>query len=168
MGRTSQHLTERIRQHVPLHLLTSDSQRSSRPRRGRPPKTATAHVSETVPSNDDIDQTRRGRPHKTQSSSKLVEPPRTRGRAQVMPASSVPLSTNDYASSIAKHLAQNSSCCEKYADDCFTVLASARSPYLLAVIEALLIQKFQPSLCLQKTQSVTLNLFGQSNRQHNS
>ena len=37
VGRTLQHLDARIRQHVPLSLLSVD-QRGSRPRRGRPPK----------------------------------------------------------------------------------------------------------------------------------
>ena len=37
IGRTLQHLSTRVRQHVPLSLLHAD-QRSLRPRRGRPPK----------------------------------------------------------------------------------------------------------------------------------
>ena len=37
IGRTLQHLSTRVRQHVPLNILHTD-QRSLRPRRGRPPK----------------------------------------------------------------------------------------------------------------------------------
>ena len=37
VGRTFQHLNARIKQHIPRHLLLSEM-RSSRPRRGRPPK----------------------------------------------------------------------------------------------------------------------------------
>ena len=37
MDRTVQHLNARIRQHVPLHLLSVE-QRVARPKRGRPPK----------------------------------------------------------------------------------------------------------------------------------
>ena len=37
VGRTIQHLKARVKQHVPLHLLTSEA-RKQRPRRGRPPR----------------------------------------------------------------------------------------------------------------------------------
>ena len=41
VGRTLQHLEARIHQHVPLHVMPVEA-RSSRPRRGRPPKIGTA------------------------------------------------------------------------------------------------------------------------------
>ena len=131
VSRSQQHLSSRIRQHVPLHLLP-DEARAQRPRRGRPPK----------------------KQHQAEKSTPQQK--RTGLRSQV--AISKPTSiTSDaanklhsnYDSAVANHSAGNEHCRLQYSDGDFSVLARARSKLHLCVLEALYIRHLSPDLCAQ-------------------
>ena len=158
IGRTLQHLGARIRQHVPLSLLTL-SQRTLRPRRGRPPSTRKQTSNECT--ND--------REPPTEQRTNAVQI-RRRGRPRKDPPSTQPLPTQPdlaeltkmdpthFDSAIAKHLAVNPACRASYSDSHFNVLTRGRSLSHLQALESLYIRKLSPSLCVQ-TKTSTLKLF---------
>ena len=143
VGRTLQRLNSRIRQHVPLHLLTSEA-RALRPTRGRPRK-ATAEEE-----NPKCEPVRKCPPRKCK---KVTAAPALASRT--VP----PRGGDDYQSAIARHLAENNDCARRYDDDCFRVLCNARSKSHLEVLECLFIMCRQPSLCMQKQNVTSLKLF---------
>ena len=55
------------------------------------------------------------------------------------------------SSAIGKHLCENRSCADKYCEDWFTVLDTARSSFHLATLEAAYISATNPILCRQKS-----------------
>ena len=132
VGRSQQHLSSRIRQHVPLHSLLGEA-RAQRPRRGRPPK----------------------KEHQAEKST----PQQTRTGLRSQVATSKPTSVtsdaahklhSNYDSAIANHLAGNEHCRLQYSDGDFSVLGRARSKLHLCVLEALYIRLLSPDLCAQK------------------
>ena len=62
-------------------------------------------------------------------------------------------------SSIAEHLLNNLDCLTNYTEDKFTMVATARSEYHLAVLESTYIMSHDPSLCKQKKFVYKLRLF---------
>ena len=147
VGRTSQRLSMRIRQHVPLHLLTSNA-RTLRPTRGRPRKTPVTHGEKT-------DQRRVCPPRKCKKEVDMaVKEVQPKGKT------SAGSSTKDtYQSAIARHLAENERCRDDYDDSCFRVLCCSRSKVGLDVLEALYIRSQQPDLCVQRNNDTILKLF---------
>ena len=53
-------------------------------------------------------------------------------------------------SAIGQHLLDNKICSEKFDTNCFSILATGRSSFDLATLEATFIESFEPSLCRQK------------------
>ena len=180
VGRTLQHLDARIRQHVPLSLLSSE-QRASRPRRGRPSRMKDGKLPEggaepdlltkdDEPSNGggkvsasvkevppDSGVKRRGRPRKVREDEnvdKKKDVRRSKRLAVQCEADGVKqcveLCCDDYVSSIAKHLVSSDECRRSYADDSFSVLSHVRSLSHLKVLEAVYISSTCPVLCKQK------------------
>ena len=182
VGKTSQRLNARIRQHVPLHLLLS-SARSTRPTRGRPRKTPTAEPSEGCPQALSTKRVSRPRACKAQPAhnepsnvtqtedmiappapaAKRVCPPRACKSTPVGPCKSSMISDTEdaahYQSSIAKHLASNRDCAMSYDDSSFRVVHVCKSRYSLGVLEALYIRSLSPDLCVQKNSVTSLVLF---------
>ena len=148
VGRTLQRLTARIKQHVPLHLLTNNA-RALRPTRGRPRKDQTSGLSRSV--SQSHDRPRRGPPRACKS----VAP---NDGAKMKRPSTVAIEGDQYQSSIARHLVENAECAEIYDDNAFKVLCYGRSKHHLEVLEAIVIACQKPNLCAQKTMS-TLRLF---------
>ena len=141
MGRSQQHLSSRIRQHVPLHLLPGEA-RVQRPRRGRPPKKQLKAEKSTP------QQTRSGL------------------RSQVVTSKPTSITSDaadklhsNYDSAVANHLAGNEHCGLQYSDGDFSVLARARSKLHLCVLEALYVKHLSPDLCAQKNFVLALSLF---------
>ena len=56
---------------------------------------------------------------------------------------------------IAKHLLNNPECLTKFNKNLFSILAQARSKYHLSILESIFINSMKPSLCVQKTTSVS-------------
>ena len=124
VGRTLQHLSVCIKQHVPLHLL-SVHQRQRRPRRGQPPK---------IP-----------RTASRSSANDAMTPPPRRSSRLSKPTGVAVTNTRDdrtlsttvtqrptsqdkqYQFAIAHHLYVNSDCSDVYSDECFVVLPRGRS-----------------------------------------
>ena len=55
-----------------------------------------------------------------------------------------------HSSAIAEHLLNNPGCGKNYHQDMFEILAHARSPFHLSILESLYITYFKPILCKQK------------------
>ena len=55
-----------------------------------------------------------------------------------------------HSSAIAEHLLNNPGCGKNYHQDMFEILAQARSPFHLSILESLYITYFKPILCKQK------------------
>ena len=155
VGRTLQHLNARIKQHVPRYLLLSEV-RSSRPRRGRPPKiSAPVARDEPTPAVD------------TGCDSMLKNEVRRSLRLRnvkkcdrlVNGCDNTDSATKTNQSSIAKHLSMNIECAKAYYDDCFSVLSRARSCRHLEVLESVYIHVQRPNLCVQKETVKPLLLF---------
>ena len=68
--------------------------------------------------------------------------------------------SNSYSpSTIGRHLLDNPDCAAAYKPEMFSILTSSSNELQLAILEALLINRFRPALCIQK-QFYTLLLFG--------
>ena len=125
--------TQKIRQHVSLHLLSGEA-RALRPRRGRPQKNQHQAVTEkSTPQ-----QKRTG----LRSQVAMCKPTSIRSDA-------ADKSHTDCDSAVANHLAGNEQCRLKYSDSDFSILARARSELHLCVLEALYIRHLSPDLCAQ-------------------
>ena len=148
VGKTIQRLNARVKQHVPLHLLTAEA-RALRPKRGRPAK---------CPRPSDFEGAvkvapgrRESRPRKCKASAEDT--------AMNKEESLTATSGEDYQSAVARHLVENPDCASKYNDGCFHVLTSGRSRWHLDVLEAVFLLTQKPSLCVQKSNLNTLKLF---------
>ena len=160
VGRTLQRLNSRVRQHVPLHLLTSNA-RVHRPTRGRPRKAPVAVCED------------RHQVDEEQLTPRMLAPRRGPPRAckNVTPAGGVSLAqpnaqkaectsaAEGYQSSVARHLVQHDLCARAYDDTSFRVLSYARSKHHLEIMEAMYIRSRKPELCTQKQSVTTLRLF---------
>ena len=154
--RTIQHLSARIKQHVPLHLL-SVHQRQLRPRRGTPPKIPlTASPSST---NDGMTPPpRRSSRLNKPTSAAVTNTPDDRTLSTTV--TQQPTSQDkQYQSAIAQHLYVNSDCSDVYSDDCFVVLSRGQSRHHLQVSESIYIHTQRPNLCKQKHNVASLLLF---------
>ena len=109
MGRTFQRLNARIRQHVPLHLLSSGA-RAQRPTRGRPRKNPGTVANEYPDNERRVCPPRRCKGHCDSDNSVGVG---SRLKTSANAASA------DYQSSVAKHLVDNHQCAVNYDDSCF-------------------------------------------------
>ena len=139
VGRTTQHLSVRIHQHAPHHLLPSTA-RAQRPTRGGPRKTPGVGQLET------------------EGLSRHVCPPRNYKVVSAPLDQSSSRSKSDYQSAVARHLAQNGQRAMAYDDSLFLVLCVCKG-YCLDVTEALFIRSRSPNLCTQKTTVTSLKLF---------
>ena len=155
VGRTFQKLSMRIRQHVPLHLLTPDA-RASRPTRGRPRMTQ-ANICEKVKSGED--GRRRVCPPRKCKKDTNAAAKKTSGDPHQLGSIEEKIASEMYQSAIARHLAENDGCRSNYDDSCFHILSSSQSKRGLEVLEALFIKSKQPDLCIQKCSVTTLKLF---------
>jgi len=99
VGRTSQKLEDRIKQHIPKHIRNKT----------RPLKTL---------------------------------PKRSCKTSQYL--------TEASDSAIGLHLLQNKECAENYNNNMFSILATGRSSFYLATLEAVYIHSLKPVLCRQK------------------
>ena len=145
VGRTLLHLNARIRQHVPLHLVPV-SQRASRPRRGRQPKSDDGRPPRKPPDGQAVRRM-------TRSSSG--------GQVAVPDVPEVDVG-RVYPSSVANHLVSSDICRSVYSDSSFTVLSHARSFSHLRVLEAIFIYSTRPVLYKQKENVVALTFFVKS------
>ena len=146
VGRTVQRLNARIRQHVPLHLLTTSTALAQRPTRGRPRKNPkVGPASDSTPA--------------LSSAPTRTCPPR---KCKAVASSAQPGGKTDTASlqsAVARHLAENKDCANQYDDTSFRVLCQARTRRCLEVLEVLYIRSINPTLCIQKQTLSTLRLF---------
>ena len=154
VGRTFQRLSMRIRQHVPLHLLTPHA-RSSRPTRGRP-RTTRVNSGDVELAEDGG---RRVCPPRKCKKDVNAADRKASGESHELRRGEKNNTSDNYQSAIAKHLADNDGCRSKYEDSCFHILSCSQSKRGLEVLEALYIKSKQPDLCIQKTSVTTLNLF---------
>ena len=157
VGRTLQHLNVRIKQHVTLHLLSSEA-RGSRPRRGRSPRASMPVTQLALILDIECDAMvkvgvrRSVRLQKEKTSDGTVN-----GRDNVDSLKTI--STKEYHSAIARHLSLNKEWSKAYCDDCFSVLSRARSHRHLKVLESVYIRVQRPDLCVQKETVKPLLLF---------
>lgn len=166
VGRTLSHLCARVRQHVPLHLLSTEEAKT-RPKRGRPRKNP---VSKT-PDKKGTGSVKT--PDVRPDTETAVNAPRRSQRlrekataSEVTTSESTPdvtpeedRTTKKYASAIATHLSMNVQCASVYSDTCFNVLSRGRSKYHLWVLESVYIHTQKPSLCIQKNNIAPLHLY---------
>ena len=156
VGRTLQHLNARSKQHVPRHLLLSEV-RSSRPRRGRPPKIS-APVAREEPT-PTVDTGCDSMPkNEVRRSLRLRNGKRCDGLVN-HGCDNTYSATKTYQSAIAKHISMNIKCAKAYCDDCFSVLSRARSRRHLDVLESVYSHVQRPNLCVQKETVKPLLLF---------
>ena len=148
VGRTQHRLNARVKQHVPLHMLT-DGAKVHRPTRGRPRKDGTRRVGVDLTQTGERSERRRGPPRKC----KVV-----RDDIVVAPPPKV-MNVDQHQSSIARHLAENVECAVSYDDTTFRPLAYGRSKRHLEVLEAVFIALRRPDLCAQKQNVTALRLF---------
>ena len=134
IGRTLHHLNACIKQHVPLHLLSSEA-RGSRPRRGRPLR-ATVPVTQpalTLGTECDamvkVGVRRSVRLRKEKTSDEAVN-----GRDNADSLKTI--AKKEYHSAVARHLSLDKECAKAYCDNCFSVLSRARSRRRLEVLES--------------------------------
>ena len=149
VGRTLQRLNTRIRQHVPLHLLSSGA-RAQRPTRGRPRKNPGTLANECPDSERRVCPPRRCKGH-CDGDNSVGAGSRQKNSANAASA--------DYQSSVAKHLVDNHQCAVNYDDSCFRVVCVSSSKSRLEVLEALFIRSLTPDLCSQKNNVAVLKLF---------
>ena len=151
MGRTTQHLNDRIKQHVPRSILT-DIATTDRPKRGRPRKTpAQSTPAQPRPAP-------KPPPQPTRSSARLKEKRQNTSSdlsqdgdtGHDTPAHVTDLDKNKPDSSIHRHLLSSDECRKCYRDSDFSMLYRARSRTHLEVLEAICIALFKPDLCVQK------------------
>ena len=150
VGRTTQRLDARIRQHVPLHLLPS-SARVLRPTRGRPRKSPTPAVATDAPGQSDLPTKRVCPPRACKTKSQTAQ--------ALSRASACCNGSENYQSAIARHLVDNRQCALSYDDSWFRVLCVCRSKCSLDILEALFIRSLSPALCTQKNSITSLKLF---------
>ena len=154
VGKTLQYLNARVRQHVPLHLVSQEV-RALRPARGRPRK--------------DVSM-RSGRPPDEEAKGTAVAPSKRSSQRLAQKKSSAtacsastPTTTTtngkEYQSAVANHLSRNVDCAKVYSDDCFVPLSRGRSSFHLDVLESVYIKTLKPSLCTMKTHITPLQLF---------
>ena len=145
VGRTILHLNERIRRHVPLHLLPPEA-RKDRPRRGRPPK---CHATP-------IDTGKVAIEHHLTGLCKLKRSARLAALKESAVSTgnstnhntALRSSSSEYQSVIAKGLSMYVECANLYSDDCFSALSGARSRKNLNVLESVFIHVQCPDLCV--------------------
>ena len=159
VGKTLQRLNSRVKQHVPLHLLTSEA-KVSRPKRGRPPKSLPSSGPTLRTPNSTGLPRREVRSRKCKDARACVDAPATTVAMESPFSDSTPAGTiGDYQSAVARHLAGNVDCARRYDDTSFTVLTTGRSKYHLDVLEAAFLFTQKPNLCIQKNSLTTLKLF---------
>ena len=162
VGRTLQHLNARIRQHVPLHLLSTDAKKE-RPKRGRPRKTP-------IPQTDTGPDMPSSSPSLSSSSSSSSSRHSERLKSTAPGKGSDKTGSDEvgsgkvrasrgYASAIATHLSENVECRNVYSDSCFVPLSRGRSRRHLEVLESVYIHTQKPTLCIQKNNVAKLQLF---------
>ena len=148
VGKTLQRLSARVKQHVPLHLLTPEA-RVLRPRRGRPPRSPKPTNDQGVP---DAVVRRESRPRKCKEHVQPTAVKQTTGPA-------LAVASDEYQSSVARHLVENIDCAKCYDDGSFQVLTRGRSKWHLDILEAVFLLTQKPNLCTQKNNLSTLKLF---------
>ena len=147
-GTKSARLNARVKQHVPLHMLT-DGAKVHSPTRGRPRKDGTRRAGVHLTQTGERSERRRGPPRKC----KVV-----RDDIVVAPPPKV-MNMDQHHSSIARHLAENAECAGSYDDTTFRPLVYGRSKRNLEVLEAVFIASRRPDLCAQKQNVTALRLF---------
>ena len=143
VGRTTQRLGERIRQHIPAEMTNHVATHAVSPVRKK-----------------------RGRPRKS-SPTTLRRSQRLAQKEQVLsavkpdlPAVQMAICKSD--SAITRHLKSSTSCLNAVCGDvngCFKILAGGRNLYHLSILEALFIARLKPGLCAQKEHVKNLQLF---------
>ena len=159
VGRILQHLSARIKQHVPLHLLSA-RQRQLRPRRGRPPKIP--QTASPLSANDAITPPPRRSSRLNKPTGVTVTNTRDDRTLSTTGTQRPRSQDKQYQSAIAQHLYANSDCSDVYSDDCFVVLSRGRSRHHLQVLESVYIHTQRPNLCKQKQNCASLLLFKSS------
>ena len=152
VGRTTQRLGERMRQHVPVDLVQSAKGTQEKRKRGRPRKNETR--SSTSTDNDAPISTRTrsaGRAAVRSNTQGLVSSPVPSGAADDCVRVHAQDANSDTA--ITRHLKHSPDClravCPSVAER-FSILARGRSALHLATLEAIFIAERKPELCSQK------------------
>jgi len=164
VGRTILHLSARVRQHVPLHLLP-DEARSTRPKRGRPRTRPQRKPPDDQPQSRDKDAEASFPEAQTQlplrRSQRLADshPTEVSQHTEQTEPSEV---KREYSSAIATHLAENHDCRSVYSDESFVPLSRGRSHLHLDVLESVYIKVQRPVLCRQKNYIAPLHLYSSS------
>ena len=148
MGRTQHRLNARVKQHLPLQMLT-DGAKVYRPTRGRRGKDGTRRAGVDLTQTGERSERRRGPPRKC----KVV-----RDDFVVAPPPKV-MNVDQHQSSIARHLAENVECAVSYNDTTSRLLAYGISKRHLEGLEAMFIVLRRPDLCAQKQKVIALRLF---------
>ena len=147
IGRTSQRLSERIKQHIPESLLPSVNVQR---RAGRPRKVTRAMDSQTPPDDSVASRTR------SRTARKREKPPDHVTSDQA----TIQLAVSGASSAITKHLSVSPTCLESVepVEGRFSILSRARDLQHLQVLEAVYIAQRKPELCVQKEHLVKLCL----------
>ena len=159
IGRTSQRLTDRIKQHVPRGVLTSEAGKN-RPQRGRPrTKQRTEQPGKGASTATTTATTTSRSPTPKRRSARLREKDKTRDVTTERPPPKPPdKSIPQPDSAIHRHLLGSENCRLAYRDLDFSVVCRARSSYHLQVLEAVHIVMSKPVLCVQKSHVLSLHL----------
>ena len=137
---------------VLVHRRQRQRQRQ-RPTRGRPRRPTAA--ADNNPAGEARQLSRVGPPSRCKATADQLQAATTSTRPRT-------INTENYQSSVARHLTENKACAMCYDDLCLRVLWVGRAKWCLEVLEALFIRSRTPSLCMQKNSVTALKLFGSS------
>ena len=155
VGRTTQRLAERVKQHVPPDLVDSETVPGGLRRKpGRPRKSERVTAAPQPSSTRVLRSMVRAETAAAQVPSKATCPDTQEVTAQLKGSKS--------DSAITKHLKLSPECRRDVCADvlkCFKILARGRSANHLAILEALFIDRNKPGLCSQKEHVRCLELF---------
>ena len=163
-GRTTQHLGDRVKQHVPRSLLSVEAV-SDRPKRGRPRKCQEPPAARPQPKPPPPEQPRRSARLKEKTSAAVSSPSQvSRGVSQssvslVSDSANVAVDVDSKIvpeSAVHRHLLSSERCRLSYRDSDFSMLFRARSRNHLVVLEAVSIALLRPQLCVQKSSTLSL------------
>ena len=147
IGRASQRLTDRIRQHVPRGVLTPEAEKD-RPQRGRPKTKQRTNQPETGASTTTTSRS----PTSKRRSARLREKDQTRVVTTERPPPKPPdKSKPEPDSAIHRHILGSVNCRLSYRDLDFSVVCRARSSFHLQMLEAVHVAMSKPALGVQKS-----------------